>query len=60
MTKARPQVSVRVLRRAAAAADCDVRTATKVAHGLPVRGVVGERVAEELRKLGVDVPTPTA
>jgi hypothetical protein len=51
-------LSMRLLRRAAANADADIRTTVKVALGAPVRGIVGERVAEELRKLGVEVPAP--
>jgi hypothetical protein len=56
---AQPEVSMRTIRRAAANAECDTRTALKVALGRPVRGIVRERVADALRALGVDVPTPT-
>jgi hypothetical protein len=56
MTTTHRTISVRTIRRAAAAADADIRTAEKVALGLPVRGVVGERVAEALRALGVEPP----
>lgn len=49
-------LSMRTLRRVAAAADADIRTTTKVALGMPVRGIVGERIAEELRRAGINVP----
>ena len=49
-------VPMRTIRRVAAAADCDIRTATKIASGQPVRGLVGERVVEAFRAAGVTIP----
>lgn len=49
-------LSLRLLRRVAAAADADIRTTTKVALGFKVRGIVAERIAEELRRAGIEVP----
>lgn len=54
------ELSMRTLRRVAAAADADIRTTTKVALGLPVRGIVAERIAEELKRAGVSIPVTTA
>jgi hypothetical protein len=51
---------MRTLRRVAANADADIRTTTKVALGLPVRGIVGERIAEELRRAGIEPLVTTA
>lgn len=54
------ELSMRTLRRVAAAADADIRTTTKVALGMPVRGIVGERIADELRRAGIEPPVTTA
>ena len=50
-------ISTRAIRRAAAAADADVRTTAKVALGVAVRGIVlRERIIEALRAQGVEPP----
>lgn len=52
-------ISTRAIRRAAAAADADVRTCEKVALGAPVRGIVRERIVEALRAQGIEPPPVT-
>lgn len=56
MKQQHTELSQRILRRVAAAADADIRTTTKVALGIPVRGIVAERITEELRRAGISVP----
>jgi hypothetical protein len=49
-------ISLRTINLAAKNAECDQSVAFKVAIGLPVSPAVRERVAAELRRLGVEVP----
>ena len=45
----------RLVRLAAAQADCNEATALRAIAGLPTRGDKGERVLKALRELGVDL-----
>jgi hypothetical protein len=51
-------IPVRKVRRAAALADIDIKTAKRIIAGLPTRPSGRERFLDELKKLGVSLSEP--